>query len=185
MKKVDESINKEEEKETTIPIDKPVIKDKDQPEDKKEIYHRTEIFNSVLSFFNKYLKYVDVRKLWLYQLIHTLFITAIGIIVLFDCNLVHLMMLLIIVSLDAISVVILEECPLSILERRHTGNCLCDERYKKLKDSWISYDCNHEYEKQIELLINVWVLISGKCLTIIILTLMNIKLVNYNNIYLS
>lgn len=189
MEKLDESNDKKEqikedsndEKEQTKSIDNTVTVD--PPVTKEPIYHRCEIFNSVLSFFNRYLKNVDIRKLWLYQLIHTIFITAIGIVVLFNCNLLHLMILLIIVSLDAISVVILHECPLSILERRHTGDCLCDERYLRLKKTGISYDCNHEYEKQIELLINVWIFISGKCLAIIIFNLLNIKLVNYNNIY--
>jgi hypothetical protein len=150
-----------------------------------KVYHRCFTFNCVLSFCNNYLKDIDIRKFGLYQMLHTLFIWLIGFIMLFDCNIIHLIILLMIVSLDAISVVILHECPLSILERKHTGTCLCDVRTFMLKRSGISYHCDHEYEKQIELLINVWTLISGKCLALIFFNFVNIKLINYNNLYLS
>ena len=47
----------------------------------------------------------------------------------------------------------------------------------------IMYNCDHEYEKQVELLINAWMLVSGKMLFILFLKTLNIKLTNYNNIY--
>ncbi len=182
MEKIDN--NKKETTEQETIIDKPVIKEEPEPVSTKPIYHSSTSFNSVLSFCNRYLKYVDIRKLWVYQVMHSLFILILGFIILFDSNLVHLMIALIIVSLDAISVVILQECPLSLLERKYTGTCMCDTRYENLMKSGIAYGCNHEYEKQIELLINVWILISGKCLMIVLFNLINVKLVNYNNLYL-
>ena len=58
-----------------------------------------------------------------------------------------------------------------------------DDRDELLGALGISYDCNHEYEKQIELLINVWMMVAGKCMCIIVMKMFNIKLFNFNNIY--
>ena len=45
------------------------------------------------------------------------------------------------------------------------------------------YKCDHDYERQIELLVNVFLLIALKCLTILFLRTINLKLYNYNNMY--
>ena len=47
----------------------------------------------------------------------------------------------------------------------------------------IMYNCDHTYEKQIELLINIWCIIAVKCLIIIFLNMFNIKLIDLNKIY--
>lgn len=149
----------------------------------KNEFHSCDIFNQVMSFCHPYLKNFDLRKHYLYQAIHTIYIWAVGAILLFDCNLIHLMVLLIILSLDAISIVILHECPLSILERRYCGVTLADTRTVILKNSGIAYNCSHEYEKQIELLINIWTLIAGKCMGVVVLNMLNIKIVDTWNVY--
>jgi hypothetical protein len=102
-----------------------------------------------------------------YCCIHYLFILLCSFILLFNKSVLHLTILLIIISLDALSIVILHGCPLTHLEKKYLGMSLLDERSAYLKGCNIMYSCQHEYEKQIELLINVWSLIAFKILIII------------------
>jgi hypothetical protein len=107
----------------------------------------------------------------------------ISFIVLFSTNLTHLAVMFIIVSFDAFAIVVTHACPLTALERKYIKRSSCDDRDELLGALGISYNCKHEYEKQIELLINVWLMVAGKCMCIIIMKMFNIKLFNYNNIY--
>lgn len=118
-----------------------------------------------------------------YNVIHDIFIFVIAFIIMFNNNLYYLTILLIIVSLDALSIVVLHKCPLSTLEKKYLKKSSSEERKKLLKNLGIVYNCNHEYENQIELLINAWMLVAGKCLFIIFLRTFNIKLFNYNELY--
>jgi hypothetical protein len=101
----------------------------------------------------------------------------------FTTSIRDLIIVLIIVSLDAIAVIFLHGCPLTTMEKKYLGYTSCDERNVFLKQTNIMYNCNHTYEKQIELLINIWCIIVVKCLSIVFLNLFNCKLVNSNNIY--
>lgn len=174
----------QEETLSTESAEQPHIKDAIEPtETKNPIYHKSTIFNFVLSFFNKYSKNFDLRKYYLYHFMHYMFICFIVVVFIFDTNLVHLTILLIIITLDAISIVVLNECPLSILERRHSGIALADIRSEMFKHSGIAYDCTHEYEKQIEIITNACTMVATKILLIITLKTFNIKLINYYNLY--
>jgi hypothetical protein len=104
-------------------------------------------------------------------------------ILLFNNNLIYLTILLIIISFDALSIVVLHGCPLTQLEQKYLNYNSSDQRKDILKNCGIVYKCEHEYEKQIELLINVWCMITLKCLIIIFLKTFNIKLNNYYNLY--
>jgi hypothetical protein len=104
-------------------------------------------------------------KWWIgstYLLIHSLFIVFCAFILLFSNSVIHLTILLLIVSLDAFSIVVLHECPLTILEKKYMGINCSEMRQKDLKNAGIHYRCNHTYEKQIELMINVWLLVAFK-----------------------
>ena len=128
------------------------------------------------SFFRRQSKYIlnkikknGIKKnsLGLYYFIcHCLIIFLVGFNLIFNVNVNHLALLLIIVSLDALSVVVLHGCPLTTLEENYLDINTCHERTKQLKHMGIFYRCRHEYEKQLELLINVWTLITGKILFI-------------------
>lgn len=134
-----------------------------------DIIKKSGIKNSVIGFY--------------YIFFHSIIIFLVGFTLLFTININHLIILLIIVSLDAFSVVVLHGCPLTILEQKYLGTNGCDERTNSFKQMGIFYTCRHEYEKQIELLINVWTLIAGKCLSLLLFKLFNLKLKNYNNLY--
>jgi len=120
-------------------------------------------------------------KIYLYA--HYIFIFFSSFIILFNNSIYQLIILLIIISLDAFSIVVLHECPLTALERKYLGISISDERNYILKNMKINYRCDHNYEKQIELLINVWLLNVFKILSIIFINTFNIQLKNNNSIY--
>ena len=125
----------------------------------------------------------EIQESTFYRHVHDTFIFLVSFIVLFSTNLTHLAVLFIIVTCDAFAIVVTHGCPLTALERKYIKRSSCDDRDDLLDALGISYNCNHEYEKQIELLINVWLMVAGKCMCIIIMKMFNIKLFNYNNIY--
>jgi hypothetical protein len=125
----------------------------------------------------------EVKESTFYRHVHDTFIFLVSFITLFSMNLTHLAILFIIVSFDAFAIVVMHACPLTALERKYIKRSSCDDRDELLGALGISYNCNHEYEKQIELLVNVWLMVAGKCMCIIIMKMFNIKLFNYNNIY--
>ncbi len=115
-----------------------------------------------------------IRDLNMYEIIHNTFIFLVSVVFIFSLNVVHLIILLIIVTLDAFSIIALHNCPLTILEKKYYKKSSNDKRDEFLKELGISYNCNHIYEKQIELLINVWLLVAGKCLLIMFFNMFNI-----------
>jgi hypothetical protein len=124
-----------------------------------------------------------IRDLNMYEIIHNTFIFLVSVVFIFSLNVVHLIILLIIVTLDAFSIIALHNCPLTILEKKYYKKSSNDKRDEFLKELGISYNCNHIYEKQIELLINVWLLVAGKCLLIMFFNMFNIHLNNNNQLY--
>jgi hypothetical protein len=106
-----------------------------------------------------------------YTICHYIIIGFCGFIMLFDNNLIHLIILLIIISLDAFANVVCHNCPLTALEKKYLGKSLATERRKQLRHAGILYKSKHLYESQLELLINVWTLISCKILGILVMRL--------------
>lgn len=119
-----------------------------------------------------------------YNFIHDLFIFFMAFIIIFNTNLFYLAIILFIISLDAFSIVVLHQCPLTILEKKYLKKTSCEERKKILKNVGISYKCNHYYENQIELLINAWLIVACKCLIIILFKTFNIKLIDNTKLYI-
>jgi len=93
-----------------------------------------------------------------YQILHWIYALSLAILVLFEMNLGHLCILLLVVSLQTAGIVLLNGCPLTNFERRYTKTTH-QHLLQKLK---IGFQCNHEYESQIETMIHVWLAISLK-----------------------
>lgn len=141
---------------------------------------------NIVRQFSKYLNDTfNLNKLKgvLYFNVHLYILFIIGFITLFTTSINILIIVLIIVSLDAISIVFLHECPLTKMEKKYLGITSCEIRNNFLRNSGIMYKCDHNYEKQIELLINVWSIIATKCISIIFLQMFNIKLFDIGKIY--
>ena len=166
-------------------------KEKGNEKDNKKGYKKSKklkmIEDSVIRKFCIYLyKKFNLKELQestFYRHVHDTFIFLVSLIALFSMNLTHMVVLFIIVTFDAFAIVVMHRCPLTALERKYIKHSSCDDRDELLGALGISYNCNHEYEKQVELLVNVWLLVAAKCMCIIIMKMFNIKLFNYNNIY--
>ena len=162
-------------------IKKPKIKKLEQPNECIDINSNIirKISNKLHGLFN-----FKNFKGDLYYNLHLYFIYTIGVIIMFSTSINTLGIILLIISLDAFSVVILHECPLTTMERKYLGYSSCDKRNDLLKNSGIMYNCDHNYEKQIELLINIWCLIASKCLMIMLLNMFNIQLLDASKIFI-
>lgn len=112
----------------------------------------------------------------LYYSIHQVFIFLIGFISTFTFNIIFLCAILVIVSMDALSIVVLHDCPLTIMEKKYLGTSVCEHRNIILKELGISYRCDHIYEQTLELLINVWMLLAMKICLIIVFKMFKIDL---------
>jgi hypothetical protein len=155
-------------------------KNKKQKTNVKNI--KSNIIRKLSDFINKMAYFKNIKGNMYFQ-IHNFIIFTITFITVFNNSIYHLIIILIIISLDAFSIVVLHECPLTGLERKYLGESSIEIRNKCLKDLNISYDCEHDYEKQIELLINIWCIVSFKILCIIFFSTFKIHLNNFNNIY--
>ena len=113
-----------------------------------------------------------------YVLLHCSIMLCSGIILLFDNNISHLLILFNIACLDCIACVVLHDCPLTILENKYLYNSIVKDKSDILKKSNILYKCNHQYEKTLEFLTNMVSFIFGK---IIILMLMKLFKLQINN----
>ena len=102
-----------------------------------------------------------------YQWMHNIIIFGGVIVILFNNNPIHLIIMLILVSLDAFANVVCHNCPLTSLERKYLGNSLSHERRKLLKDSGIMYKCSHIYESQVELIVNIWTMVAAKIVVVL------------------
>jgi hypothetical protein len=176
---------KKDKKDKKEKLDRKYKKEKIDIKDKKEkidtdkniIRQFARVFNSIFNFNRlKGAMYFDV---------HLYILFTIGFATLFTTSITVLIALLVIVSMDALSIVVLHECPLTTMEKKYLGISSCEIRNQFLYNAGIMYTCDHDYEKQIELLINVWTIIAAKCLSIIFLQMFYIKLFDVSNIYIN
>jgi hypothetical protein len=78
--------------------------------------------------------------------------------VLFETNKAHLCILLLIASVQTFAIVMFCGCPLTIMERRYSNK----NHKKTLQQLGIGFECDHEYESQIETMILIWLFITLK-----------------------
>jgi hypothetical protein len=102
-----------------------------------------------------------------YAFIHSLIAFLGLLILLFSNNLIYLSILLLIIILDCLAIVFLHDCPLTMLEKKYLGTSTVTARRNALKKMGILFTCDHEYESQLELLINLWTIVAIKIFVII------------------
>lgn len=175
-------LDKENDKIQDLDKEKDVEKEKDLDKETVQFIRSSNFIRDISDTINNYTKFFTLKG-FLYWNIHNAIIFCILFIIIFSNSVVHLLCILTIVSLDAFSIVVLHECPLTTLEKKYLGISSCDARNIVFKKMNFMYNCDHDYEKQIELLINVWSIIATKCLLILLLKTFHIKLFNYNELY--
>jgi hypothetical protein len=151
---------------------------------KKEV--EDNIIRKACNYISKLIHDLDLNKNKMlgnfYLYVHTLFMILIFFVFLFNNNIMQLCGVLFIITLDAFAVVVFHGCPLTLLERKYLNKSSL-ERYDTFKKANILYNCQHEYEKTIEVIVNSWIMIALKCLSLMFLNIFQLKLKNYNNIY--
>jgi len=103
-----------------------------------------------------------------YVLLHFFIMFAAGVILLFDNNVIHLLILFNITVLDGITCVFLHDCPLTILEQKYLKKSIVGEHTKNLKKLGILYNRDGVYEKTIEFIINACSFTVGKIMALLL-----------------
>lgn len=139
------------------------------------------INNIVRDFFNNILSKNFKEKFlgMYYYTLHGLILFLGVFILLFSKNKLYLLILLVIASCDALAIIVLHQCPLTMLETKYIGKNFSEERMKVLSKMGIVYKCNHVYEYHLEILINMISVITIKIFFLICFEMLNIKILNY------
>jgi hypothetical protein len=111
-----------------------------------------------------------------YSSLHLMLMSLGFFIILFSNNLHYLLTMFIIVIIDAIVILILHDCPLTMLERKHLNTSIKDINMYCLRNMKINYNCDHDYETQLEFVINISCAIAFKICWIIIMRMTKIKI---------
>jgi hypothetical protein len=89
-------------------------------------------------------------------------------VVLFDTNIGHLFIVLVITSIQTYAIVAFRGCPLTKLERRYTSH-----NHKRTLQQWgIGFKCDHEYESSLETMMHVWLAVAVKIFALMLLKAM-------------
>jgi hypothetical protein len=131
--------------------------------------------NIVRTISNSIQPYIHPALGAYYGLLHILIMSLGAIVLLFDNNPCHLILLLNIVALDAMSCVFLHNCPLTILEKKYTGASVVGTRMFLFRNMNVCYTCEHEYEITLEFLSNIAALVVGKIFVLLVSKLLCIE----------
>jgi hypothetical protein len=104
-----------------------------------------------------------------YFIIHIVLIALGCIILLFTQNIWYLLIILNIIFLDGVAMLSYHECPLTILEQKYLNTNMSKQSKTNLNDLPIHHQCDHVYETQFELIINLCTLTIVKIFTIILM----------------
>jgi hypothetical protein len=104
-----------------------------------------------------------------YGLLHLVITVTCCTVLLFDNNVLHLIIMFNLLAVDALTCVLLKNCPLTILENKYLKKTWITERMTLLRDFSIDYQCNHQYESTLEILINIGALFILKLAVLLLL----------------
>ena len=137
------------------------------------------INNIIRDYFNSILS-KNLKEQFLgmyYYTLHGLILFLGVFILLFSTNKFYLLILLVIAACDAFAIIVLHQCPLTMLETKYIGKNFSEERMKLLNKLGIVYKCNHVYEYHLEILINMISVITIKIFFLICFDILNIRLI--------
>jgi hypothetical protein len=110
-----------------------------------------------------------------YKVLHYIFMILITVIVIFSNNITYLVIIVNLLLIDTFSIVVFNDCPLSILEKKYLGVSDVENRLYYMKNSNIMYTNNKVYDSTLDNLINAWSLVAIKILLLIFLNVFSIK----------
>lgn len=124
--------------------------------------------NIVRTISNSIQPYIQPAWGVYYGILHMIIMCFGAIIILFDTNIYNLLVLVNIVTLDGIACVILHNCPLTILERKHLGTSIVGTHMFLYQNMNVCYTCDHEYELTLEFIFNMAALLVSKIVLLIV-----------------
>ena len=146
---------------------------------------------NILQYYNKIISENITRTLckkipnniktyigYYYSILHFVIAFFGTVVILFSNNIFYLLSIMIIIILDAMAIVFLNDCPLTMLEHKYLKHSYCNSQKQFLKNLGILYECNHLYESQLEVLINAWSFTAIKIFVLICADMMSIKITN-------
>jgi hypothetical protein len=107
---------------------------------------------------------------------HSILILLGCIILLFSNNIYYICLVLNVVFIDGIAMLSYHECPLTILEQKYLDTNMSKQVKETLNNLDILHNCNHIYETQFELIINIVSLLIIKMFALIIMKSFSISL---------
>jgi hypothetical protein len=158
--------------------DKQDEKFKKKGEKRKKYYNKIISENVTRSLFKKIPNNVKTFIGYYYSILHFVIAFFGTVVILFSNNIFYLLSVMIIIILDAMAIVFLNDCPLTMLEQKYLKKSYCNGQKHFLQNLGIMYGCNHLYESQLEVLINAWSFTAIKIFVLISSSLMSIQIVN-------
>lgn len=119
----------------------------------------------------------------MYSHFHYIYMYFVIFIIIFDTNIYHLFILLMIMTLDALAIICIHQCPITYMEKKYVKETDAELGNRMMKKLNISYNCDHVYEQQLGSVIIVLYFIALKCISIMVLQSFNIKLTDYSGLY--
>jgi hypothetical protein len=136
-------------------------------------------FNLIRHFINSIYDTFSVSWVGSYYLILHYLISALGgIVFLFSNNLAHLTVICILIILDGFCIITLHNCPLTLLEQKYLHRNLAADTKTMLQYSGLVYNCHHDYEGQLEFIINIWSFVALKMFVLMIMKIFRIQSVS-------
>jgi hypothetical protein len=113
--------------------------------------------NTVLNHYILHPKIRNVVKYLIgnyYSLLHLCIAMLGAYVILFSNNVFYLMCVINVLAVDALTILILHDCPLTMLERYYIKHSTINWRLKSLRNCGIKYTLENEYDIQFEVIIN-------------------------------
>jgi hypothetical protein len=112
-----------------------------------------------------------------YGIFHIVIMLCSATVLLFDNHPLHLLVMFNLLTVDALSCVVLKNCPLTVLERKYVGKTWISTRFEVLQNLGIDHKCCHEYEVTLETLMNMGGLFILKISILFLLQLFPIQFI--------
>ena len=113
--------------------------------------------NTILNHYILHPKIRNVVKYLIgnyYSLLHLCIAMLGAYVILFSNNVFYLMCVINVLAVDALTILILHDCPLTMLERYYIKHSTINWRLKSLRNCGIKYTLENEYDIQFEVIIN-------------------------------
>ena len=132
-----------------------------------EEFNRSILKNFIMG--EKVKKFLDTLMGGYYGMVHIILMCLFVYCMVFVNNPVYLSCVLVVLSMDALSNVILYDCPLTMLEKKYLGFSSTSNRINYLHKHGFMFTNEKGYDMQLEVLVNSWCICAMKILFLVAL----------------